>query len=272
MNSTFERFIKEREFLSNVAPATLEWYRQSLAWLRVDKPTASELKDFVLRMREAGLKASSCNCRIRAVNSYLRWAGSEHKVPKLKEPQKVLPVFSVEDIGKFAAWKPKTLTQHRLQVLLLLLADTGCRISELLCLQWEDVSFDDLLLCVRGKGDKQRRIPFSPEARRFLFKYQQKAKHDLVFPARLGGMLGRRDVLRDTKALCRKLGVRIPERTLHALRHSFAIHYLRAGGSVFHLQKTLGHSDLAMTRKYANLLTEDLQKIHQKVSLLSAAL
>jgi site-specific recombinase XerD len=61
-----------------------------------------------------------------------------------------------------------------------------------------------------------------------------------------------------------------PERTLHAFRHTFAVHYLRKGGSVFHLQKVLGHSTLEMTRRYANLLTEDLQAVHQKISLLAA--
>jgi integrase/recombinase XerD len=58
--------------------------------------------------------------------------------------------------------------------------------------------------------------------------------------------------------------------TLHAMRHTFALNYLRKGGSVFHLQKILGHSTLEMTRRYANLLTEDLQAIHQRVSLLAA--
>jgi len=53
-------------------------------------------------------------------------------------------------------------------------------------------------------------------------------------------------------------------------RHTFAINYLRKGGSVFHLQKVLGHSSLEMTRRYANLLTEDLQAIHERISLLAA--
>ena len=47
------------------------------------------------------------------------------------------------------------------------------------------------------------------------------------------------------------------------------VNYLRKGGSVFHLQKMLGHSTLEMARRYANLTTEDLQQIHEKVSLLS---
>jgi integrase/recombinase XerD len=75
-------------------------------------------------------------------------------------------------------------------------------------------------------------------------------------------------VLRDVKRLCVRLGFDPPARTLHACRHTFALNYIRRGGSVFHLQKVLGHSSLDMTRRYANLMTEDLSAIHQKVSLL----
>ena len=53
------------------------------------------------------------------------------------------------------------------------------------------------------------------------------------------------------------------------MRHTIAVNYLRKGGSVFRLQKMLGHSTLEMTRRYANLMTEDLQAIHQKLSLLA---
>ena len=76
-------------------------------------------------------------------------------------------------------------------------------------------------------------------------------------------------MLRDVKRLCRRLGFDPPARTLHAFRHTFAVNYLRRGGSVFHLQKVLGHSTLEMTRRYANLMTEDLQQMHERVSLLS---
>jgi integrase/recombinase XerD len=217
-------------------------------------------------MREKGLKPSSCNNRIRAVNAYLQWLESELRIPKLKEEQRVLPTFSVEDIGKLAAWKPKHYCERRLHTIMLTLADTGTRIDEVLSLKWTDVDYDNLLLTVTGKGSKQRKIPFSFELRKHLLRF--KHEHQLVFPTRQGKKLGRRDVLRDVKRACRKLGVRAPERTLHAFRHTFAVNYLRRGGSVFHLQKCLGHSSLDMTRRYANLMTEDLQKIHQQVSLL----
>jgi integrase/recombinase XerD len=90
----FEQFIKERQFLSNVSPATVEWYKQSLAWLGTESPTDAQLKATVMRMREQGLKATGCNCRIRAINAYLKWAGSPHHTPRMKNPQLVLPTFT----------------------------------------------------------------------------------------------------------------------------------------------------------------------------------
>lgn len=81
---------------------------------------------------------------------------------------------------------------------------------------------------------------------------------------RIGGAV----MLRAVKNLCDPLGFQPPARTLHSFRHTFAVNYLRRGGSVFHLQKVLGHSTLEMTRRYANLVTADLQAVHERVSLL----
>ena len=55
----------------------------------------------------------------------------------------------------------------------------------------------------------------------------------------------------------------------HTMRHSFAVNYIRAGGDVFRLQRILGHTTLEMTRRYVNLQTEDLQAVHDKLSLLT---
>jgi integrase/recombinase XerD len=265
------QFIKERQYLSNVSPATVEWYTQSLHWLGIESPTSAELKDFVFRMREKGLKATACNCRIRAVNAYLKWAGSSLRVPKLKEPELILPTFTLDQVQRLTRHKPKTFYQKRLHVIVLVLLDTGCRISEALGVRVGDCDLDDLLLTVTGKGGKQRRLPFSLELRRVFVRYcADLHPQELLFSTRKARKLGRRVVLRDVKLLCKRLGFDPPARTLHAFRHTFAVNYLRRGGSVFHLQKVLGHSTLEMTRRYANLMTEDLQAVHQRVSLLTS--
>jgi integrase/recombinase XerD len=279
MEARFEQFIQEKKYLANVSPATCEWYASSLRWLPSPTPDAVELKAMVMRMRERGLMASSCNCHIRAINSYLHWnsgvttgccAACTHlRVPRLKEEQRILPTFSVEDIQKIAKWKPKAFCEVRLHTFILTLVDTGCRSGEAMGLRWSDVDLDNMLLKLHGKGAKDRLVPMSFELRRHLYRWRQLNKFDLVFASRQGQWLGRRDQLRDVKLLCTRLGIAIPARTIHAFRHTFAVNYLRRGGSVFHLQKMLGHSTLEMTRRYASLNTKDLQDVHERVSLLS---
>jgi integrase/recombinase XerD len=268
----FSQFIKERKYLGNVSPATIEWYEQSLAWLGTESPTEAQLKDFVMRMREKGLKATSCNCRIRAVNAYLKWSGFQFRVAKLREPSFVLPVHSIPEVALLTRWKPRGFYQRRLHLLILVLLDTGRRVSEALSLQLQDCDLDNLLLTLNGKGARQRKVPFSFELRKVIVKYSVEFcphPYSLLATAR-SGKLDRHVVSRDVKILCDRRGFRSPQRTLHAFRHTFAINYLRKGGSVFHLQKVLGHATLEMTRRYANLMIEDLQAVHQKISLLAA--
>lgn len=284
MQPRFEQFVRERQFLSNVSPATLEWYKHSFKWLRTESPTQDELKDAVLRMREKGLRATGCNSAIRAINTYVHWlnagpdlkcspACKHPKIAQLKEPQLVLPTFTEHQIKQLVRWRPKRKCQRRLHLLIMFLLDTGCRISEALTLRVHEIDFENLLVTLDGKGRKQRVVPFSFELRKAMASHRKESRRtpdDFLFANRTQTKLGRRNVLRDVKRVCENLGFGPPARTLHAFRHTFAVNYLRRGGSVFHLQKVLGHSTLEMTRRYANLMTEDLQAVHERVSLLSA--
>jgi integrase/recombinase XerD len=280
--TNFQKFSKEKQYLLGVSPATIEWYEQSLKWLPSENPSQSDLKDVVLRMREANLKPTGINSRARAINSYLHWnSGSDSprctpvckhpKMPRLKEPETILPAFTIEQVKRLVSWKARTKTERRLYLLVLFLLDTGCRISEALSLRVKKIDFDNLLVTLHGKGDKERRVPFSYELRKVMYRYISefdRKPETLLFVTRSSTQLCRRVMLRDVKQLCRDLGFEPPVRTLHSFRHTFAVHYLRKGGSVFHLQKALGHTSLEMSRNYANLLTEDLQAVHQKVSIL----
>lgn len=280
----FQQFIRERQYLANVSPATVEWYQHSLKWLPSESPTKEELKDVVMRMRVKGRKATGCNCVIRAINAYLHWSsvGTDQKcgpgcthlrLPQLKEADLVLPTFTSAQIRSLVRWNPKRKIHRRLHLLTLILLDTGCRISEALTLRVHEIDMSNMLVTLDGKGRKQRIVPFSFELRKALFRYIRdfsRKPDSLLLASRNETQLGRRVMLRDVKRLCRQLGFEPPVRTLHAFRHTFAVNYLRRGGSVFHLQKCLGHSTLEMTRRYANLATEDLQAVHERISLLSS--
>lgn len=264
--ATFSEFVRERKFLKNVTPRTLSWYEQS--WKSWQKH-GGDPKSFVINLREAGVSAIAVNSYARALNAYFNWAGLP-KIPKLKEEQKVLPVLGSNDTSKIVFYKPRKFSERKYYLLCITLLDTGLRINEALQLRWNDVDWENLLLTVNGKGNKQRRVPFSFELRKALWKFRGASDSDgLVFSTKNGTRLTHRNVYRSVHTFLVRLGIQPPARMIHAFRHTFAINYLRAGGSVFHLQKVLGHSSLAMTRRYANLMTEDLQAVHEKLSLLS---
>lgn len=282
MQNRFEQFIKERQYFTNVTPATVEWYRRCLKWLPCENPTAEDLRALVLRMRDKGLKESGVNLVLRGVNAYLHWAsGSDRRcgpgcthprMPKLREPKTVMPTFTEAQAKKLIGWKPRDRFERRLHLLVLVMLDTGCRVSEALGVRVRDIDFDNLLITLDGKGRKQRVVPISFELRRILYRYCRdfaRSVDRLLFATREENKVSRRNVLRDVKQLCADLGFNPPARTVHAFRHTFAVNYLRRGGSVFHLQKVLGHSSLEMTRRYANLSTVDLQAAHERVSLLA---
>lgn len=274
MQPRFEQFIRERQYLHNVTPSTVEWYRNSLRWLDSESPSQQELKDAVIRMSVSGRKATGRNCAIRAINAYLKWSGSTLKIPRLKEPQLILPTFTAQQVRQLVAWKPKGKYQRRLHLIVLFLLDTGCRISEALGLRVRDLDMDNLLVTLDGKGRKQRVVPFSFELRKALFRFLKdlgRKLDSLLFASRNETRLGRRVVLRDVKLLCNRLGFRAPARTLHAFRHTMATSYIRCGGSVAALQRLLGHSSITTTMRYVHVQTADLSANHERLSLLSRA-
>jgi len=266
-----DQFIREKRYLLNVSPATIRWYTHALKWLPNESPSDNELRDTVIRMRSEGLKATGANAAIRAINVYLKWRGLGH-IRQLQEPEFIPPMFSADQVQRIVRWKPTTFYDKRLHLLMLILFDNGCRISEALAVKMSDVNLDDLLMTLTGKGRRQRRVPMSIELRRVLCRFtNEKQAAEYLLSSKDGKPLLRNVCLRNVKQVCTRLGFEPPARTLHAFRTTFAIGYLRNGGSVFHLQKILGHRTLEMTRRYANLVTEDLQSVHERFSLLGSA-
>jgi integrase/recombinase XerD len=276
MENRFDEFVNSRRYLKNVTPKTIAWYHDSFAALTRSHPdtppTRESLRALVVNLRQGGLSAISCNTYCRAINAYLRWLHQEGyatevlRIPPLKTESKVLPTFTPAQVKAMITFKPRSFGQQRIWTMVCLLLDTGLRIEEALSLSKDRVDLDNSIVRVFGKGQKQRVVPISFELRRVLFRWMQKHEFTLIFPTREGAHQTQRNVLRDFKALGKRLGITGVRISFHTLRHTFALNYIRNGGDVFRLQRILGHSTLEMTRRYVNLQTEDLSAVHNRLS------
>jgi integrase/recombinase XerD len=121
-------------------------------------------------------------------------------------------------VKALVSFKPTTDFERRLHLLILILLDTGARISEVLGLQIEDIDLDNMLLTLHGKGRKDRKVPFSYQLRKALFKYIE-SRRGLLFLTVNATPWTRIGALRAVKLHCERLGFTPPARTLHAFRH-----------------------------------------------------
>lgn len=273
----FDRFVQERVYLRGVAPATVRYYR----WVRraflpiLSEPTKDGMLTCIQNLLADGVSPVSINTYLRGLKAYTRWLHQEGhlkeivKVQFLKTEQKVLQTLSSEHVKRLLAYQARGVNETRARVLALLLLDTGLRIEEALTLRSESVDFDNLILRVKGKGNKHRLVPFSQELRKTLWRHQRDNHQAFVFTTQRGTRLSQRNVLRDFKSLATRVGIAGVRCSFHTLRHSFAVNYLRAGGNLFYLSRVLGHTSLKTTERYLQSVgIEDLQAVHSQLSVL----
>ena len=134
--------------------------------------------------------------------------------------------------------------------LVLLLLDTGIRISEALSIQRTKVDLDQMVLTVMGKGSKERVVPFSTEMRKALFRWVQVAPDSsLLFCTRSGAPLIYRNAYREVMRLMERIGITTRVHP-HLFRHQFASSYVRRGGDIYRLSRLLGHTAVSTTQIY----------------------
>ncbi len=160
------------------------------------------------------------------------------------------------------------------RAMLELLYATGMRISELVTLRLRDLDVEDRLIRVRGKGSKERIVPFGAAAREALSAYLGAARPELAAVANGGGE-GRVFLSRRGRALSRKGAWEVVRRnvraagiqkrvTPHTLRHTFATHLLQGGADIAAVQEMLGHADISTTQIYTHLDRTYLTEVHRR--------
>jgi integrase/recombinase XerD len=285
LQSLFDQFLRERRYLQNVTPKTLAWYQA--AWLAFRRASGGQLPEslttaglqaFVVSLRDRGVAPVTCNTWLRALNAFGAWLHAQGHSPvairlrPLRVERRLISILDDPTIRRLLTYKPRTWAEQRVQTLVCTLLDTGCRVDEVLSARVGDFDHDNLLVTVVGKGRKQRRVPFSTELRKRLVRFRQavdraELRSDRMFPERDGGVWDQRNALRSYYCLQRRLGQ--PRSGFHRLRHTFATQYLKQGGDLVRLSLILGHSEVSTTMRYLHLLTEDLQRPHEGLSILT---
>lgn len=142
----------------------------------------------------------------------------------------------------------------------------GLRVSEAAAVKIGDIDFKRRIMKVRGKGDKDRLVPFSEVARDVLLVYLEERTDDAgawLFPGK-GGHLKSISVSDRFRKLLRRFGMDTPEISTHSVRHATATHLLDHGVSVRQVQELLGHAAVETTARYTHVVTDNLKRIFRR--------
>jgi integrase/recombinase XerD len=236
------------------------------------------LREFVLELKESH-SAGGVNHYIKVLKILFKSMIEEgvitgnpsKKISRIKTDQAAIATFSSNQI---AAMLEVTKYQMdfpgiRNYLLITLLFDTGCRISELLGLKVDDIQLEEKILTVNGKGGKDRVVPFGDRSLIGMVKYLNRRSNlfgseGLLFLTKFGDPLTRRMMNKIIERIGEKAKVENVRLSAHTFRHTFAKNWLMNGGDIFSLQKILGHRTMDMVRNYVNITFKDIQLQHRK--------
>ena len=181
------------------------------------------------------------------------------------------PLDEAETIRLLDSIPEVTALDRRDRALLELLYGTGCRVSEAVGVRLEDLDFDEELIKVTGKGDKQRLVPMGgalhralrayvgPQGRSALLRVPSSA---LLLNAR-GTPLSRQGVDGIIAKRALNVGIERSRISAHVFRHSCATHMLAHGADIRVVQELLGHASIATTQLYTAVSVSSLQRAYQ---------
>jgi integrase/recombinase XerD len=276
----------ERRLAANTVAAyrrDLSRYGVFLAGRGIAGPLAAPapaVRDYAGWLAGTGLSAASRARHLAALRGLYRFLRLEGRVEAdptelVESPRgwKKLPRFlSADEVERLLAHPDRARPAGLRDALLLeLLYDCGLRVSELVGLRLDSVDLESWTLRVRGKGGKDRLVPFGEAARETLVAYLEGARgasrraagNPHLFPGLRGGHLTRQRAWQVVASHLRGAGIR---RAIspHSLRHSFATHLLDNGADLRAVQLLLGHADISTTQIYTHLSRERLRQVHRR--------
>lgn len=292
----------------NRSETTLIWYEQRLGYLvrwlleqgakQLENVTTMQLRAFVVHVQhlpayqiharkpatDALLSPQTIHGYVRAMRAFFAWCVSEdllkvdpaRRVARPKLPHYLIPTFQPEHLAAmFDICDLKTVLGFRNYTLLLVLLDSGIRLSELAHLTLDQANATYLV--VIGKGNKEREVGIGPTTSKALWKYihkYRKPKHEqegCVFLTNDGVPMTPRGIYEVFLQMRAKAGIHGIRLSPHTFRHTMARMWLENGGEVFKLSRVLGHASVTVTEVYLkDFQTRSAREEHAKFSPVEA--
>ncbi len=280
-----EKFYEHLASEKGVSPHTIRAYQGDLeAFMEFVAKSPGDTVDHTLIRAYIvsiykDLKKSSLSRKVASIRSYFRYLKRKRYIDDnpallIKNPrvEKHLPKFyTVDEMFLFLDALPSdSWLSLRNRAIFELIYSTGMRASEALGLDRVDVHLDGLWALVRGKGGKERVLPFGEKARDAVRKYLDardgpaagSGKRPLFVNAQ-GSRLSYRGLLKVMKKHQMRAGL-LKDLALHGIRHSFATHMLGGGADLRSIQELLGHTKLSTTQKYTHISMEKIMEVYDK--------
>ena len=296
MQDLVDLFLSHLKYQKNYSPHTVKNYARDLAEfidyleagkseriIRLEQIDHITVRDFLSHLHQGGNQKTSSARKLSALRSFFRYLHREGKIqtnpaklvntPRL--PQKTPRFLSSSQVDALLQLPDTEIPRGiRDRAMMELLYASGLRVSELVQLNLEDLSLDQRLVKVRGKGKKERLVPFGEKAYESLKSYlpvrgrllKRGATLQELSPLFLnlrGGRLTVRSFQRNLDQYVQK-GALLLDVHPHLLRHSFATHLLNNGADLRSIQELLGHESLSSTQRYTHLSIEQLLKIYRE--------
>lgn len=286
-----ERFLDALWMEHGLSQNTLAAYKNDLAnlsaWLNqnnshLQSATQHKLQAFLAYRYESGSKNRSAARLLSSMRRFYVWLMRERKIevnpaalieaPKPEQPlpktlteQQVEELINAPDMNDSLGMRDKAMLE--------ILYATGLRVSELVGLEFSQVSVDPGVVRVIGKGGKERLVPLGEEAIDCLQAYISQARADLMqkhlpcnalFVTRRGKGMTRQAFWYLIKRYAAQVGISADMLSPHTLRHAFATHLLNHGADLRVVQMLLGHSDISTTQIYTHVANQRLQELYQQ--------
>ena len=281
----FIRHLEER----NASPHTIKAYSRDLArfaayagsrgWRQIDHIA---VRGFLSQLYETGLSKTSVARALAAVRSLYRWLAREgvveHNPAKLvatpKLPKRLPRVPTIEEMNFVIDGQMPEVAAfpERDRLMLELLYGCGIRSSELTGINLDDIRWSAEAILIRGKGKKERYVPFGDSVKTALAAYLPARRNVLgesgktsaaLLINRRGGRLTTRSVGRIVKKIAVAKGLS-PDVHPHTLRHAFGTHMLEEGADLRAIQELLGHERLATTQRYTQLSMKHVLQVYDQ--------